>query len=224
MKNKNITTKIQFVFLEIFFIVVFGVLTFIGSYSHFKSYTWLYKSGNKTTAVVYRVDESEKLRTDSHGDYYTEHSYTAYVSYFINDLEYNSSMKEGNTIYIYYNPENPYEIVADTGSKFSVFIYAFCSLLGIVNIILGIFLVKITIFGKRKKKKEKVEYLKLQLIGVSKTSELIKEDVIGWTYEFKSKDLNYLYVTEDVNEIYEVGKTYKVQLTNGNISKVYNEE
>lgn len=225
-KIKNNKLKWQFVFLEVCFIFIFGILVFYGSITHTKKYIWLLTNGIKTNATITRIDKIS-LTADSSGT--TDYIYTTYVTYQVNNneyttklSEYNSSMMEGIDIYIYYNPDNPYEIVPN--NKISVIAYSVCGIIGIVNIVIGVILIKITIFGRRKKKvkEDEIKYEQAKLIGVDKTSKLIKEKVDGWTYEFEINEKTYLYVTENWNEIYEVEKIYKVQLVNGQIKKVYN--
>lgn len=89
-----------------FLVISIGMLIYS---SHFK------EKALECTAVISTIE----TRTDSDGD--TNH--TVYVKYWINDIEYNeqlglyySGMSEGDEIPIYYNPDKPSQIMAESSS------------------------------------------------------------------------------------------------------------
>lgn len=106
----------------------------------------------ETEATIERIDERY------HGDGDTD--YDVYVSYFVDGKSYyeelnsyNSSMREGKNITIYYNPDDPSEIMSNDGS-----------IIGIIFMVIGGIAVLITLiffindFKKKRKGKMIMSY------------------------------------------------------------------
>lgn len=156
------------------------------------------KNAIKTEATIERINERY------HGD--GDSDYDVYVSYFVDGESYteelntyNSSMREGKKITIYYNPDNPKEIIS---SDSSIIVIIFLIIGGVFVLIPLIWFI-INLKNKKKRKRiigygclidanivSVIQNTRVRVNGVSPF--VIKASAVGpdgTTYEFASDNL-----------------------------------
>lgn len=156
------------------------------------------KNAIKTEATITRINERY------HGD--GDSDYDVYVSYFVDGNSYNeelntynSSMREGKKITIYYNPDNPKEIMS---SDSSIIVIIFLIIGGVFVLIPLIWFI-INLKNKKKRKRiigygclidanivSVIQNTRVRVNGVSPF--VIKASAVGpdgTTYEFTSDNL-----------------------------------
>ncbi len=147
MKDGNKVVKIV---MAIFFFV--GALFVVLGFFLWNETNSFMKSAKKTEATITRINERY------HGD--GDSDYDVYVSYFVDGKSYNeelntynSSMREGKNVTIYYNPDNPSEIMSGD-SSFIVIIFL---IIGSIFVLIPLIWFTIN-FRKKRKKKRIIEY------------------------------------------------------------------
>lgn len=112
------------------------------------------ETAQETSALVYDV---QKERVRRNGKYRTD--YDVYVQYKVNGVTYNeelnggsSLMREGQTLIVYYNPENPRDVRSDKNAGVQSFAMIFSLVFVAVGAVVGV--VPAVKLSKRKKLKE----------------------------------------------------------------------
>ncbi len=133
--------------------IVFGVITIAVGVFLFADSKAFEADAEKTTAVITEINSyysgSGKKRKQHHN---------VYVEYTVDRKQYNSKldyytagMHEGEEIEIFYNPDNPAEIRG--GGNTSVMVLCITGGLGAIFAVVGAFLLRSSIKGKRGKKR-----------------------------------------------------------------------
>ncbi len=111
------------------------------------------KNAQQTNAVISRVEK--EYYKDSDGDRKTKHN--VWVKYEINGKQYeelldyySSNMREGDTIIINYSPDDPSEIITNTGSKILDLVII---PLGSILAMLGLFFILKKILSDQRRKR-----------------------------------------------------------------------
>lgn len=121
MKKSSIILK------GIIFTIAGLALLAIGIFIKFNSGKF-YKSAIKTEATIVSIEDSRDYNSTSHK---YDKLHDVYISYYTEDGEYfenqllpyyTNSMREGQIIEVYYNPENPEDVRSKSGSGISFFI------------------------------------------------------------------------------------------------------
>lgn len=178
---------------------LFGGLFFIIGIIAVKSSIDFKKNALEETAIVYDIQNY----VDDDGDV----NHTAYVKYFVEDKEYNeainyynSSMKVGNEIKIYYDPNFPTQIQVEGSSTF-LFIFP-C--MGLIFFLVGILM----IINKIKKITGKNELMKngIQLDAI------IEDVILNTSYSVNNR--NPYVINCKVTDITNNGAIYLVKTDN----------
>ncbi|MBP3922888.1 MAG: DUF3592 domain-containing protein [Ruminiclostridium sp.] len=121
MKKK---TGVASIFVVIMFLLFSVVFLLIGIFGKIGTDTFI-ASAEKTDAIITEIETYTER--DSDGDRHTRHR--VYVEYYVNGVRYNaklnhydSSMREGKTVDVYYDPANPAKIMSDNSVVFIIFI------------------------------------------------------------------------------------------------------
>lgn len=140
MKNKNLVEWI-----------LFGAFTVIGIGFMIGGIIWYCVLKEKEHSWVLTKAEIIDIQKSNH--YGSEHHYMVLVQFLVKEKvyetnlpEYNSSMKIGDTVSIYYNPNNPLEIIGNSFLGYLIFI---C--MGIVFAVIGFIPLFLMLARKHKK-------------------------------------------------------------------------
>lgn len=194
MKRDKKTKKIIMIFFLIVDIVIFALL-----FSNWNDTKNFMKNAIKTEATITKIDEKH------HGG---DTDYLVYVSYYVDGKSYNeelnsysSSMREGNKVTIYYNPNNPSEIRSNDNSFDEIILLLY----GYLFILIPLIFFVINFIKKRKEKRiiaygcliyANIDHVfknrSIKVMGVRPF--VIKASTVGpdgLTYEFTSSNIYY---------------------------------
>ena len=136
--------------LLIFFIglllIVVGITVGVFIYQDAQSFM---QTGVKAEGTIKDIQVENIRETDSDGNYITRYDYTVMITYKTEDGTiltsrlgyYDSSMKQGDSIEIFYNPDNPAEIRTGDTSTFPLFFGGIFTLVGLPFFIYGLIMI-----------------------------------------------------------------------------------
>lgn len=167
------------------FTAVIGIALLILMLFLHKNYTNFFKTAHCTTGVISEIEHTSK-KTGSKRK--VKHSYTVYVDYVADTESYHdvilgyhsSSMREGDSIVLYYDPENPTDIHVHQEHVFSIiatggFAFVF---FGISGIFFVLFMLNFRL-------------AKLKETGIPIPC-IIKEIAVNENYKLNGRPANYL--------------------------------
>lgn len=105
-----------------------GIIMLVVAFFIYKDSTRFYKTAEKTEATIEYIDKYREYNSTSKKNK-TRHD--VYISYYTSEGEYydnvrisyySSSMKEGKSITVYYDPDDPSDVRVKAGSNFAIWI------------------------------------------------------------------------------------------------------
>ena len=124
---------------------------FLGTLCFFfyKNSQALIQTGVKTTATIKEIQKEEVRETNLDGYLETRIIYTTFVTFKTEDGAvltqklgyYESSMKEGDSVEIFYNPDNPSEITVSKASKLFLLFGGIFAAVGLLLFMPGLIMV-----------------------------------------------------------------------------------